>query len=105
MSDLDVVAKELDDVSTKWYPLGKALLGKIHHNHVYLDSIRTEYPHDEKLCLREMLTYWLKNYIHYTLWSDLAAGLRTTGDSQLADYLEEKYCFSELTTTCTAIED
>lgn len=105
MSDLDMVAKELDDVSTKWYPLGEVLLGKIQHDHVNLDSIRTKYPHDEKLCLKEMLTYWLKNYTYCTPWIDIVAGLRTTGDSQLADYLEKKYCFSELTTTCIATED
>ena len=93
-SDLDVVANELDAVSTNWYSLGKYLLFTHHQDH--LDSIRTRYQHD-KLRIREMLTYRLENYL--TTWSDIVAGVRTSGDSQLADHLHSKYCSSEFTTT------
>ena len=92
-SDLDVVANELDAVSN-WYTLGQNLITT--HDHDRLDSIHAQHPHD-KLRMREMLSYWLENY--YTTWSDLVAGVRSSGDSQLADHLHSKYCSSEFTTT------
>ena len=91
-SDIDVVANELDAVSTNWYTVGQALL----FTHGHLDSIRTRYPHD-KLRMREMLSYRLGH--SYTTWSDIVAGVRSSGDSQLADHLHSKYCSSEFTTT------
>ena len=93
-SDLDVVANELDAVSTNWYTVGRELLTTHHHDH--LDSIRTQYS-DDKLRMREMLSYWLEKY--YTTWSAIVAGVRSSGDSQLADHLHSKYCPSEFTTT------
>ena len=92
-SDLDEVASELDAVSRNWDTLGPALLSQ-HHGH--LDSIRTRYPHD-KLRMREMLS--LRLNVYFTSWSDIVAGLRSSGDSQLADHLHSKYCPSEFTTT------
>ena len=94
-SDLDAVANELDAVSTNWYSLGKDLLVSLHHDR--LDSIRTRYAHD-KLRMREMLSYWLATYPTAT-WSEIVAGVRSSGDSQLADDLHSKYCPSEFTTT------
>ena len=94
-SDLDAVANELDAVSTNWYSLGKDLL--ITSDHGRLDSIRTQYQHD-KLRMREMLSYWLEHY-PTTTWSEIVAGVRSSGDSQLADHLHSKYCSSEFTTT------
>ena len=93
-SDLDVVANELDAVSTNWYTVGRELLTAYGRHR--LDSIRTRYPHD-KLRMREMLSYWLENY--YTTWSEIVAVLRSSGDSQLGDHLHSKYCSSEFTTT------
>ena len=94
-SDLDEVASELDAVSRNWYTLGKDLL--ITHHHDHLDSVRTQYQHD-KLRMREMLSYWLEQYPTPT-WSEIIAGVRSSGDSQLADHLHSKYCSSEFTTT------
>ena len=91
-SDLDAVANELDAVSTNWYRLGQALLLSTQH----LDSIRIQYQHD-KLRLRELLSYWLE--YPPTTWSEIVAGVRSSGDSQLADDLHSKYCPSEFTTT------
>jgi len=91
--DLDLVASELDAVSSKWYTLGEHL--GMHSNG--LNFIHTEYSHNKKLCLREMLRESTCNYCT-TTWSDIVAGLRSSGDSQLADHLETKYCSSELTT-------
>ena len=91
--DLDVVTKELDGVSTNWYFLGKNIgvdTGK-------LDSIQRQHSHNHKVCLKEMLKCWLEHY--YTTWSTIVAGLKASVDSQLADHLEAKYCFSEFTTT------
>ena len=90
-SDLDVVANELDAVSRNWYTLGQNLISTQD-----LDSIRTKYPND-KLRMREMLSYWLE--YSPTTWSAIVAGLRSSGDSQLADHLHSKYCPSEFTTT------
>ena len=93
-SDLDVVANELDAVSTNWYSLGKDLL--FAHRHDHLDSIRIQYPHD-KVRMREMLSYWLEH--QFATWSAIVAGVRSSGDSQLADHLHSKHCSSEFTTT------
>jgi len=92
-SDLDVVASELDAVSSKWYTLGE----HFGVDDYQLDPIRTQYSHDEKLCLREVISERMDYY--YTSWRDIIAGLRSSGDFQLADHLETKYCSSELTTT------
>jgi len=101
-SDLDVVASELDTVSSKWYTLGKELLLTYHHHH--LDSIHTQHSQNPELGLRQMLT---RRMVYYTTWRDITEGLRSSGDSQLADHLETKYCSSELTTTyqyCTPMK-
>ena len=91
-SDIDVVANELDAVSSKWYTLGQGLLFKDH-----LDSIRAQNLQDNQLYLREVLS---KRMDHpTTTWSDIIASLKSSGDSQLADCLETKYSFRELTTT------
>ena len=90
-SDLDVVANELDAVSTNWYTLGQ---------HIGLDSndeldpIHTQYS-DNRSCLREMISYWLQH--HYATWSSVVASVRSSGGSQLANHLHSKYCPSELT--------
>ena len=94
-SDLDVVANELDAVS--WYRLGQELLYTYHHDH--LDSIRSQYSHNEKLCLRDTVRRRMKNDYTSTTWSDFVAGVRSSGDSQLADHLHSKYCSSEFTIT------
>ena len=94
-SDLDVVASELDAVSSKWYTLGKELLHKLDHHH--LDSIHTQHSQNPEIGLRQMLRKRI-NY-HCTTWRGITAGLRSLGNSQLADHLETKYCSSELTTT------
>ena len=94
-SDLDMVVSELDAVSSKWYTLGQELIHEPDHH--YLDSIHTQHPQNPKNGLRKMINRRMD--YHYTTWSDIAAGLRSSGDSQLADHLETKYCSSELTTT------
>ena len=96
-SDLDAVANELDAVSRNWDTLGQALLYTHHHGH--LDSIRSHYSHNEKLCLRETVRRRMGNDYVTLNWSDLVAVLRSSGDSQLADHLHSKYCSSEFTTT------
>jgi len=89
-SDLDVVASELDAVSSKWYTLGQNLLTKSD-----LNSIHTQNP---KIGLRKVLSERTGHPFGLT-WKDTTEGLRSLGDSQLADHLETKYCSSELTTT------
>ena len=89
---MDVVASELDAVSNKWYTLGE----NIGLDDGDLDPIHTQYSHDERLCLREVIS---KRMRYYTTWKDITEGVRSLGDSQLADRLETKYCSSELTTT------
>lgn len=93
-SDLDMVASELDAVSSKWYTLGQELLPL----HKDLDSIRTQHPRNLKLGLRKMINRRM-DFHPLPTWKDIMAGLRSSGDSQLADHLETKYCSSELTTT------
>ena len=96
-SDLDVVANELDAVSRNWYRLGQALLRR--PNHYHLDSIRSQCSHNEKLCLRQTVRRRMGNDYVTTTWSDIVVGVRSSGDSQLADHLHSKYCSSEFTTT------
>ena len=94
-SDLDTVASELDAVSSKWYTLGQELLLEDYRH--LLDSIQTQHSQNPEIGLRLMLR---ERMVYYpTTWSDIAAGVRSLGDSQLADHLEMKYCSSELTTT------
>ena len=96
-SDLDMVASELDAVSSKWYTLGKELLHTAFHKD--LDSIRTQHPQNTKNGLKQMLRRRMVDYYPLPTWKDVTAGVRSVGDSQLADHLETKYCSSELTTT------
>jgi len=91
-----VVASELDAVSRKWYTLGQELLLPSHHNE--LDSIHNKNPQKPKIGLRQMLNRRMDYYPPPT-WSDIIACLRSSGNSQLADHLETKYCSSELATT------
>ena len=93
-SDLDMVASKLDAVSSKWYTLGKELLPT--NDHRDLDSIHTQHQQNPNIGLRKMLH---KRMVYPTTWTDIIAGVRILGDSQLADNLETKYCSSELTTT------
>ena len=51
-SDVDAVATELDVVSSKWYTLGQ----HFELPDYQLDPIRTQYSHDEKLCLRKIIS-------------------------------------------------
>jgi len=97
MTDLNVLANELDAVSNKWYTLGKNLLRTSDHHH--LDSIRTQYPQNFKFGLREMVSRRMQGDSTYLTWSDIVAAVRLLGDFQLADHLETKYCSSELITT------
>jgi len=95
-SDLDVVASELDAVSSKWYNLGQQLLSPYHHDH--LDSIHILYPRSPMhMYMRETISKRMEHYACLT-WSDIVEGLRSSGDSQLADHLETKYCSSKLIT-------
>ena len=92
-SDLDVVTSELDAVSSKWYTLGKALIFTDD-----LKSIHTQHPQNPTIGLRKVISERMGYPFGFT-WSEILAGLRSLGDSQLADHLETKYCSSELTTT------
>ena len=90
-SDLDMVASELDAVASKWYTLGQNLLtGRD------LNSIHTQNP---KIGLRKVLSERTGYYLYGLTWKDIIEGVRSSGDSQLADHLETKYCSSEFTTT------
>ena len=93
-SDLDAVANELDAVSRNWFRLGQELLYTQD-----LDSIHSQYSHNEKLCLRETVRRRMEDDYFSLTWSDIVAGVRSSGDSQLADHLHSKYCPSEFTTT------
>jgi len=96
-SDLDMVASELDAVSSKWYKLGKELLHESDHKD--LDSIFAQYSQNPKIALRNVISRRMEDDYIPPTWKDIIEGLRSLGDSQLADHLETKYCSSELTTT------
>ena len=88
-SDLDVIASELDAISSKWYTLGLELLAERYHHR--LDSIRTILLQNAKDGLGQMLR--MRMCYYPTTWMDIIAGVRSSGDSQLADHLETKYCY------------
>ena len=90
-SDVDAIATELDAISSKWYTLGKYFELPDYQ----LEHIHTQYSHDEKFCLREVISE--RMYYYSPTWTGIIAGVRSLGDSQLADHLETKYCSSELT--------
>ena len=88
-SDLDMVASELDVVSSKWYTLGQELL--------YGNDLSLIHPQNPQIGLRKVLKKRM-GYLSGLTWNDIMAGLRSLGDSQLAYHLETNYCTSELTT-------
>ena len=88
-----MVASELDALSSKWCTLGKELLHTAFHED--LDSIHTQYAENPKVGLKEMINKRMDYYT--TTWMDIVRGLRSSGDPQLADHLDTKYCSSELT--------
>jgi len=92
-----MVASELDAVSSKWYKLGKELLHESDHKD--LDSIFAQYSQNPKIALRNVISRRMEDDYIPPTWKDIIEGLRSLGDSQLADHLETKYCSSELTTT------
>ena len=87
--DLSTVRNALHDVRTKWFDIGVELKVKIST----LKSIETKYHGDDKDCLREVITEWLKANDHPT-WKLLVNALKTRviDEPRLAAELEAKYC-------------
>jgi len=95
-TDLDVLVKELDSISTKWFELGESIGMYI----TKLDRIHEQHSPDYRVCLRMALSDWFKNTISSKLnWSNIVEGVRASGDFQLAYELKRKYCSSELSLT------
>ena len=90
MSQVDLLAQELNPVQKKWKRLGKGLGVRTS----LLDHIRTNYS-DLGDRMREVLSARLHR--QYTNWRDIIAVLKSSqvGESKLADKLEAKYCPSE----------
>ena len=93
MDDLGRVMEEVLDVSAQWYHLGLQLKVRIGT----LDSIQVQFP-DPKRQLLEVLKTWLTTS-DSTSWKSLTDALRSrsVGASQLASFLERKYCVMEET--------
>ena len=88
-SHLDVIANELSTVNTKWEKLGEQL-GMDNE----LEGIRIHHAD----CLKEVIRQWLQRYGLHT-WSHIVLALKSTnvGESQLGDYLKEKYLLGKVT--------
>ena len=89
---MSLVTQELTAVSEKWQDIGEEL-------GVQQSSLRRIHAKrsDPGVCLRKVLSERLGS--SSTSWKDIVAVLRTPriGESLLADHLEAKYCYSELT--------
>ena len=85
---MSTVRNEIHDARTKWYDIGLEL--KVPEP--TLKSIESKYT-DDKVCLREVITAWLKAGDNAT-WESLVDALRTkvVDEPKLAAVLEAKYC-------------
>ena len=92
LGNLRDLLEETLSSSTKWYKIGLRLDVPVDK----LDGIRREFS-DQEDCLCEMLKEWLKGAAGTRpTWHVLVEALRsqTVGETQLADQLEMKYCFT-----------
>ena len=89
-SRLGLIAQELNGVCEKWQYIGEEL--GVGHS---LSDIRIKYSKSRD-CLRKVLRERLQ--LCATNWKHIVVVLRTPriGESHLADYLEARYCSSEL---------
>ena len=89
---MDVVKSELSTMSMKWKNLGQQL--GIRDD--ILTKIQTQYSESEPDCLRVMITQWLQQ-VNLKTWSLIVLALKNPNiaESQLGDYLKEKFCLGE----------
>ncbi|XP_019858328.1 PREDICTED: uncharacterized protein LOC109586570 [Amphimedon queenslandica] len=85
ISDLREVLDALNDgyfPSNKWFQLGLSL----GLSNPKLETIEDNYPKNNKRCLQNCLTLWLKENIEAT-WSKLADAVDNTGEKAIAAYI------------------
>ena len=89
---MSLVTQELTAVSEKWQDIGEEL--GVEQSSLTRIHTKSSDPGD---CLWKVLIERFQSCP--TTWKDIIAVLRTPriGDSHLADHLEAKYCYSELT--------
>ena len=90
LNELYDVLNELHVVRAKWHLLG----GSLRLKESVLAAIRAEFRDIPDNCLREMLSYWLKQVTPRPCWSAIVAALRMpiVYEPQLAQTLKAKYC-------------
>ena len=91
MDDLHLLLEELLDAHVRWYSLGMQLGVRLETLNVISAS-----QFSERDQLLELLKVWLTTSDN-TSWKVLLDALRspTMGQSQLAGFLERKYCLTE----------
>ena len=90
---MDLLTQELRSVQHKWESIGEDyFISEV------LDEIHDDYSNPD-VCLREMFRKRLQPHYTPITWRNIVDSLRSpgTGQSQLADELEAKYCPSEFT--------
>ena len=98
LDDLYDVLEQLHEVRAKWYDLG----GSLKLRASTLDAIKVEHRNAPDICLREMISYWLRQVTPRPCWNAIVVALRKqiVNEPRLAETLETKYCLGMCTTTC-----
>ena len=84
------VLNQLYEVRAKWYDLGGSLKLEVST----LDAIKVEHRNAPDVCLREMISHWLRQVTPQPCWNAIVIALRkaVVNEPRLAATLETKYC-------------
>ena len=90
LDDLYDVLDQLHEVRAKWYDLGGSL--KVRAS--TLDAIKVEHRNAPDICLREMISHWLRQVTPRPCWNAVVVALckPIVNEPHLAETLETKYC-------------
>ena len=98
VDDLYDVFDQLHEVRAKWYDLGGSLKLEVST----LDAIELEHRNTPHICLRKMISHWLRQVTPRPCWNAIVVALRKpiVNEPRLAETLETKYCSGMCNTTC-----
>ena len=98
LDNLYDVLDQLHEVRAKWYDLG----GSLKLRAPTLDAIKVEHRNAPDVCLREMISHWLRQVTPRPCWNAVVIALckPIVNEPRLAETLERKYCSGMCNATC-----
>ena len=96
------VLEQLHEVRAKWYDLG----GSLKLDVSTLDAIEVKHRNAPDVCLREMISHWLRQVMPRPCWNAVVVALRKpmVNEPRLAETLETKYSSGMCNATYKVVE-